>query len=78
MEQLSYGAFSADLHQRQGERVPLQVSIVFGARDRSGRKPWPGLQKTEKLPDLIVRSSRNRSSRWSMREMNVCYEFANY
>ena len=33
MEQLSYGAFSADLHQRQsGERVPLQVSIEVTRR----------------------------------------------
>ena len=33
MEQLSYGQFSADLHQRQaGERVPLQVSIEVTRR----------------------------------------------
>jgi radical SAM protein with 4Fe4S-binding SPASM domain len=33
MEQFSYGAFSADLHQRQaGERVPLQVSIEVTRR----------------------------------------------
>ena len=33
MVQLSYGAFSADLHQRQaGERVPLQVSIEVTRR----------------------------------------------
>ena len=33
MEQLSYGAFSADLHQRQsGARVPLQVSIEVTRR----------------------------------------------
>ena len=33
MEQLSYGAFSADLHQRHtGERVPLQVSIEVTRR----------------------------------------------
>src|ERR1700747_554000 len=33
MEQLSYGAFSANLHQRQpGERVPLQVSIEVTRR----------------------------------------------
>ena len=33
MEQLSYGAFSADLHRRQaGERVPLQVSIEVTRR----------------------------------------------
>lgn len=33
MEQLSYGAFSADLHQRQaGERAPLQVSIEVTRR----------------------------------------------
>ena len=33
MEQLSYGAFSADLHMRQaGERVPLQVSIEVTRR----------------------------------------------
>ena len=33
MEQLSYGAFSADLHQRQlGQRVPLQVSIEVTRR----------------------------------------------
>ena len=33
MEQLSYGAFSAELHQRQaGERVPLQVSIEITRR----------------------------------------------
>ena len=33
MEQLSYGAFSADLHQRQaGLRVPLQVSIEVTRR----------------------------------------------
>ncbi len=33
MEQQSYGAFSADLHQRQaGERVPLQVSIEVTRR----------------------------------------------
>ncbi len=33
MEQLSYGAFSEDLHQRQaGERVPLQVSIEVTRR----------------------------------------------
>ncbi len=33
MEQLSYGAFSADLHKRQaGERVPLQVSIEVTRR----------------------------------------------
>ncbi len=33
MDQLSYGAFSADLHQRQlGERVPLQVSIEVTRR----------------------------------------------
>ena len=33
MEQLSYGAFSADLHGRQsGERVPLQVSIEVTRR----------------------------------------------
>jgi radical SAM protein with 4Fe4S-binding SPASM domain len=33
MEQLSYGTFSADLHQRQaGERVPLQVSIEVTRR----------------------------------------------
>jgi radical SAM protein with 4Fe4S-binding SPASM domain len=33
VEQLSYGAFSADLHQRQaGERVPLQVSIEVTRR----------------------------------------------
>ncbi len=33
MDQLSYGAFSADLHQRQGgERIPLQVSIEVTRR----------------------------------------------
>jgi len=33
VEQLSYGAFSADLHQRQmGQRVPLQVSIEVTRR----------------------------------------------
>src|ERR1700723_4035133 len=33
MEQLSYGAFSADLHQRQsGQRVPMQVSIEVTRR----------------------------------------------
>jgi radical SAM protein with 4Fe4S-binding SPASM domain len=33
MEQLTYGAFSADLHQRQaGERVPMQVSIEVTRR----------------------------------------------
>jgi radical SAM protein with 4Fe4S-binding SPASM domain len=33
LEQQSYGAFSADLHQRQaGERVPLQVSIEVTRR----------------------------------------------
>jgi len=33
VEQLSYGAFSAELHQRQaGERVPLQVSIEITRR----------------------------------------------
>ncbi len=33
MEQVSYGAFSADLHQRQaGERVPMQVSIEVTRR----------------------------------------------
>ncbi|MGB8988912.1 MAG: radical SAM protein [Candidatus Sulfotelmatobacter sp.] len=33
MEQLSYGAFSADLHQRQsGQRVPVQVSIEVTRR----------------------------------------------
>jgi hypothetical protein len=34
MEQLSYGAFSADLHQGRlaGERVPLQVSIEVTRR----------------------------------------------
>ena len=33
MEQISYGAFSAELHQRQsGERVPLQVSIEVTRR----------------------------------------------
>ena len=33
MEQLSYGAFSADLHRRQaGERVPLQISIEVTRR----------------------------------------------
>jgi radical SAM protein with 4Fe4S-binding SPASM domain len=33
LEQLSYGAFSADLHERQaGERVPLQVSIEVTRR----------------------------------------------
>jgi radical SAM protein with 4Fe4S-binding SPASM domain len=33
LEQLSYGEFSADLHQRQaGERVPLQVSIEVTRR----------------------------------------------
>ena len=33
MERLSYGQFSADLHQRQaGERVPLQVSIEVTRR----------------------------------------------
>jgi radical SAM protein with 4Fe4S-binding SPASM domain len=33
MEQLSYGAFSADLHQRQsGKRAPLQVSIEVTRR----------------------------------------------
>jgi radical SAM protein with 4Fe4S-binding SPASM domain len=33
LEQLSYGAFSADLHQRQaGERVPMQVSIEVTRR----------------------------------------------
>jgi radical SAM protein with 4Fe4S-binding SPASM domain len=33
LEQLSYGAFSADLHQRQaGERVPTQVSIEVTRR----------------------------------------------
>jgi radical SAM protein with 4Fe4S-binding SPASM domain len=33
LEQLSYGAFSADLHRRQaGERVPLQVSIEVTRR----------------------------------------------
>jgi radical SAM protein with 4Fe4S-binding SPASM domain len=33
MEQLSYGAFSADLHSRQsGERVPLQVTIEVTRR----------------------------------------------
>jgi radical SAM protein with 4Fe4S-binding SPASM domain len=33
LDQLSYGAFSADLHQRQvGERVPLQVSIEVTRR----------------------------------------------
>ncbi len=33
LEQLTYGAFSADLHQRQaGDRVPLQVSIEVTRR----------------------------------------------
>jgi radical SAM protein with 4Fe4S-binding SPASM domain len=33
MEQLSYGAFSADVHQRQsGQRVPMQVSIEVTRR----------------------------------------------
>jgi radical SAM protein with 4Fe4S-binding SPASM domain len=33
MDQLSYGAFSADLHQKQaGERMPLQVSIEVTRR----------------------------------------------
>ena len=33
MDQLSYGAFSADLHQRQaGERMPMQVSIEVTRR----------------------------------------------
>ena len=33
MEQISYGTFSADLHQRQlGQRVPLQVSIEVTRR----------------------------------------------
>jgi radical SAM protein with 4Fe4S-binding SPASM domain len=33
LEQLSYGAFSADLHQRQaGQRVPMQVSIEVTRR----------------------------------------------
>lgn len=33
MEQLSYGAFSADVHQRQaGQRIPLQVSIEVTRR----------------------------------------------
>ena len=33
MEQLSYGAFSADLHQRQsGKRAPMQVSIEVTRR----------------------------------------------
>jgi len=33
LEQLSYGAFSADLHHRQaGERIPLQVSIEVTRR----------------------------------------------
>jgi radical SAM protein with 4Fe4S-binding SPASM domain len=33
LEQISYGAFSADVHQRQsGERVPLQVSIEVTRR----------------------------------------------
>ena len=33
MEQLSYGAFSADLHQKQlGKRVPMQVSIEVTRR----------------------------------------------
>ena len=33
MQQLSYGAFSADLHQRQaGERIPLQVTIEVTRR----------------------------------------------
>jgi radical SAM protein with 4Fe4S-binding SPASM domain len=33
LEQISYGAFSAELHQRQsGERVPLQVSIEVTRR----------------------------------------------
>src|SRR5258708_10877003 len=33
MEQLSYGEFSADLHQRQaGQRVPMQVSIEVTRR----------------------------------------------
>ena len=33
MEQLSYGAFSADLHQRHGgERMPLQVSVEVTRR----------------------------------------------
>jgi radical SAM protein with 4Fe4S-binding SPASM domain len=33
LDQLSYGAFSADLHQRQaGERMPLQVSIEVTRR----------------------------------------------
>ena len=33
MEQLGYGAFSADVHQRHsGERVPLQVSIEVTRR----------------------------------------------
>ena len=33
MEQLSYGAFSADLHQRQsGQRAPMQVSIEVTRR----------------------------------------------
>ncbi len=33
MDQLSYGAFSADLHQRQsGQRVPMQVSIEVTRR----------------------------------------------
>src|ERR1700694_5447781 len=33
MEQLSYGAFSADLHQRQaGQRSPMQVSIEVTRR----------------------------------------------
>jgi MoaA/NifB/PqqE/SkfB family radical SAM enzyme len=33
VEQLTYGQFSADLHQRQsGERVPLQVSIEVTRR----------------------------------------------
>src|ERR1700721_1426602 len=33
MEQLTYGAFSADLHERQaGQRVPIQVSIEVTRR----------------------------------------------
>src|SRR6202795_1591080 len=55
MEQLSYGAFSADLHQRQsGKRVPMEVSIEV-----TRRCPLECLHCYNNLP-MADRAARNR------------------
>jgi len=63
MKELTYGAFSAALHERQsGQRAPLQVSIEVtrrcpleclllqqSAHGRSGR-PAPGIEQGRTFP----------------------------